>query len=458
MKKLFYFINAKLLFMLMLITVLLAACSEQDSKSNGDNGLNVSSYYPLDISPTALHERITVQFNRVSGIGAENSDACLPYYDVKIGLGDDINTAYDLGTVEPNDSLLIRFAVKKTESASDSTEGFPFFYYTELSDNTEYTIWIRSNFSKCGYGQSNWTYVKATPIPYPSQLENVEVEQGDNHLRLSWDKKAGEIYSVHVDDCPSKEGQYSKWTPALSINNNHYIIELANNSELYDGSDHSICIVSYNANGFLDADNKSTWKVFGKDIFTTVEEKSLLQGKPATAAPEKPVIENMQGKNKRAEFSFNTAPAGSAAVSVYQAGYSTDNANYTWLETAVPFNYDMANTVVSSLENGKLYYIKLRAKNSFSENFVESEPVTVTPEYTPVDLNDLNQYLGTAAGDFIYAEDVPHSDFWRISTNFNAGGRPNTDRLVRGKETALGNLFADAVFRLYILNIFSLIS
>ena len=445
MKKIFYFINAKLLFMLMLITVLSAACSEQDSKSNGDSGLNISSYYPFDISPTALHERITVQFNRVSGIGAENSDACLPYYDVKIGLGDDINTASDLGTVEPNDSLLIRFAVKKTESESDSTEGFPFFYYTELSDNTEYTIWIRSNFSKCGYGQSNWTYVKATPIPYPSQLENVKVEQGDNHLRLSWDKKAGEIYSVHVDDCPSKEGQYSKWTPALSINNNHYIIELANNSELYDGSDHSICIVSYNANGFLDADNKSTWKVFGKDIFTTVEEKSLLQGKPATAAPEKPVIENMQGKNKRAEFSFKTAPAGSAAVSVYQAGYSTDNANYTWLETAVPFNYDTANTVVSSLENGKLYYIKLRAKNSFSENFVESEPVTVTPEYTPVDLNDLNQYLGTAAGDFIYAEDVPHSDFWRISTNFNAGGRPNTDRLVRGKETALGNLFADAV-------------
>lgn len=151
MKKLFYFINAKLLFMLMLITVLLAACSEQDSKSNGDNGLNVSSYYPLDISPTALHERITVQFNRVSGIGAENSDACLPYYDVKIGLSDDINTAYDLGTVEPNDSLLIRFAVKKTESASDSTEGFPFFYYTELSDNTEYTIWIRSNFSANPY-------------------------------------------------------------------------------------------------------------------------------------------------------------------------------------------------------------------------------------------------------------------------------------------------------------------
>ena len=97
MKKLFYFINAKLLFMLMLITVLLAACSEQDSKSNGDNGLNVSSYYPLDISPTALHERITVQFNRVSGIGAEDTDACLPYYDIKIGTDDNINNALHYG-------------------------------------------------------------------------------------------------------------------------------------------------------------------------------------------------------------------------------------------------------------------------------------------------------------------------------------------------------------------------
>lgn len=86
---------------------------------------------------------------------------------------------------------------------------------------------------------------------------------------------------------------------------------------------------------------------------------------------------------------------------------------------------------------------KLRAANSSANNtWVESDAVSVTPIYTPVDLNDLNQYLGTAAGDYIYAEDVPHSDFWRISANFNTGGRPNTDRLVRGKETALGNLFA----------------
>lgn len=168
MKKLFYLINEKVLFLLMLMTALFTACSEQDSKSSGNGGIDVSSYYPVDVSPTALHERITVQFNRVSGIGAEDTDACLPYYDIKIGTDDNINNALDLGTVEPNDSLLVRFAVKKSKSEADSTEGFPFFYYADLQDNIEYTIWIRSNFSKCGYGQSNFISVKSTPVPLPS--------------------------------------------------------------------------------------------------------------------------------------------------------------------------------------------------------------------------------------------------------------------------------------------------
>lgn len=447
MRRIFYLNKAKVLFVFVLMFALFTtACSEQDGKSNNDGGLNVSQYYPLDVSPTALHERITVQFNRVSGIGAEDADACFPYYDVKIGTDDNINNALDLGIVEPNDSLLVRFAVKKSQSESDNTEGFPFFYYADLQDNKEYTIWIRSNFSKCGYGQSDYTYVKSTPIPYPSQIENVKVEQGDKHIRISWTKKQGELYAVHVDDCPSKAGQYNKWTPSSSLNSDHYTITLANNSDLYDGSNHTVCIVSHNANGFLDADNNSTWKVIGKDILSLPEEKALMQGKASTNAPEKPVINDMQGKNKRAEFTFDTVSVGNTSVSEYQAGYSLDGVNYTWLDSSIPFTQDKASSIISGLENNQQYYIKLRASNSsLNGAWVESDAVTVTPVYTPIDINDLNQYLGTAAGNFIYAEDVPHSDFWRISTNFNAGGRPNTDRLVRGKETALGNLFADAV-------------
>jgi 2',3'-cyclic-nucleotide 2'-phosphodiesterase (5'-nucleotidase family) len=46
--------------------------------------------------------------------------------------------------------------------------------------------------------------------------------------------------------------------------------------------------------------------------------------------------------------------------------------------------------------------------------------------------------LGRAAAEYIYAVDLPNSVFF-------PGGRPNTDRLTRVQETALGNLFTDGV-------------
>lgn len=446
MIKVSYLFKQKFLFMLLIMLALFTACSSS-SNNGGDSGggINVSSYYPVDVSPTALHESINIQFNRISGIGAEGTDACLPYYNVKIGTDDNVNNSDDLGIIEYNNSLLVRFTIKKAEDESDSTEDFPFIYYDKLTDNTQYTIWLRSDFTHCNYGVSDWTSVYAMPIPLPTQLEGVNVEQGDKHLRISWTQKQGELYSVHVDDCPAKAGQYSKWTSSLSLNSDHYIISLENNTDLYDGSSHSVCIASHNANGILDAEGESTWKVFGIDIYTADNEKASLKGKDSTEYPAKPVIKNIEGKNKRVEFTFDVVSTGDSAVSSYQAGYSSDrDGSYAYGKDIV-FTQDTANAVISNLNNDQPYYIKLRAKNSADDNWVESEPVSATPKYTPVDLNDLNQYLGTAAGDFIYAEDVPHSDFWRISTSYNAGGRPNTDRLTRGKETALGNLFADAI-------------
>lgn len=444
-KKLLLFYKPKVF--ILLTALFFLSCSSENTESS----LNVSSYYPVDISPTAFHEKIIVQFTKVSGIGAADTSACSPAYQLKIGTNDDVNSAADLGVILPNDSLLVRFSIKKSKNQEDEALEFPFFYFPQLTDNQEYTIWLRSDFTNCGYGYSNWVSAKSSPVPLPTQVENIQVQQGDNHLRISWTKKQGELYAVHLNDCPSKAGQDTKWTPAVSLNSDHYIVELENNSTVYDSSNgKSICIVSHNANGFIDSLGKSTWKVFGVDIYNQADEKAILQGKAATLNPEKPVInrDSIKGKHKRAEFTFNTVSTGESAVSKYQAGYSLDGKNFNnWVD--IPYNQDIANAIVSGLENNKLYYIKIRASNSFSsksDSWVESDALTVTPEYTPIDINDANQYLGTTEGDFIYAENVPHSDFWRISTSFNAGGRQNSDRLVRGKETALGNLFADGVY------------
>lgn len=64
-KRLFLF--PKRFFSILLVLVFIYSCS---SESSSNSGINVSSYYPVDISPTALNEQIIVQFTKVSGIGA----------------------------------------------------------------------------------------------------------------------------------------------------------------------------------------------------------------------------------------------------------------------------------------------------------------------------------------------------------------------------------------------------
>lgn len=103
---------------ILLVSVFIVSCSSENSSNS--SSLNVSAYYPSDVSPTALHEQIIVQFTKVSGIGATDTSACLPTYQLKIGQNDNVDSAVDLGVITPNDSLLVRFAIKKSNIFTNS--------------------------------------------------------------------------------------------------------------------------------------------------------------------------------------------------------------------------------------------------------------------------------------------------------------------------------------------------
>ena len=420
--------------LLFLFAVTITGCSEQDINNQQDMGINVSNFTPIDVTPTAKHESIAIQYNKVAGIGGAGNDKCFPTYDVKISTENNVEKAEYLGNIPSSKSLLIRFYINKTKT---NIENANVLEYKKLQDNQLYYIFIRSNYTNCGFGTSNWVSVSATPIPLPTKAENVKVIQGDKHLTITWDKKAGELYAVHINDCPSKPMQYNKWKPKNELNTDHYIVELEDNTKNYA---EKICIVTTNANGFIDSNNKSTWQVLGKDIL--VKEKASLQGKAATKDPIKPVISEINGKNRRVELSFTTNVEGENSTSLYEYASSKDNFA-KW--NKVIFNQKTANIIIPELENNKTYQVKIRATNTKNSNGIESDIAKATPTYTPIDYNNNSQYLGTASAPYIYAEDVPHSDFWRISDNFNKGGRPDTDRLTRGKETAIGNLFADGI-------------
>lgn len=395
-----------------------AGCSSSDSK-----GSSVYLASPSNLSLSAKSLELTIQFGRVAAIGTEGSQD-YPSYNVSIARADNPYGIVFLGNFPSNDSLLVRFVIKPEK---DGTETFPVFKYP-IEDGVEYIIYVSSVFS--GWGESAPASIAATPIPMPQAVQNAKVAAGDKRLLITWTARPYENYSVQVDDCPKKPGQLSKWSPTKTITGNNYVFSLDNNTDT-----HSVCMVAFNENG------NGEWFIFGKvgtDSITYDEYK----GQDATQKPDVPNIKSAEGATKRVTVTFDVAASGAKSVSKYEIAYRKSGEN-TWSAlTEVPVTSLIGSATVSGLENLVQYEFLLRASNFAGYT---DAVITGTPVQTVKDFNNPDEFLGTAAASYIYAEDVPHSDFWRISQNFNAGGRPNSDRLTRGKETALGNLFADGL-------------
>ena len=176
---------------------------------------------------------------------------------------------------------------------------------------------------------------------------------------------------------------------------------------------------------------------------TTNDDNTAVDRTPvkSTEAPAEFSISLVKEANKNIIISWNGDFEGSDAVNTYEVTASSEGSND--IVEKASFDSKTIEHTILGLENGKTYNIKVRAVNAAGST--ESNTITATPKETAINFNDLDYVLGSADGTFIYAEDIPHSDFWRITSVYPQGGRPNTDRLTWGKETALGNMFADSL-------------
>jgi hypothetical protein len=128
-------------------------------------------------------------------------------------------------------------------------------------------------------------------------------------------------------------------------------------------------------------------------------------------------------------------------VPYYKLYYGTTAvfAESTEVASLIPAKAPTVSADITGLDNGTTYYVWIQSWNSKStrENSPYSESATGTPEAKPaIAFTNLRFELGQAAAEYIFAQDLPPSVFF-------PEGRPNTDRLTRTQETALGNLFAD---------------
>jgi hypothetical protein len=130
-----------------------------------------------------------------------------------------------------------------------------------------------------------------------------------------------------------------------------------------------------------------------------------------------------------------------SGVPGYKIYYGTTNSFSVAAEFShsIPAAAPSVSAELTGLNNGALCYVWVQSWNSKStkENSPHSGPVSGTPKpKPPIAFNNLRFELGRATAEYIFAQDLSPSVFF-------PDGRPNTDRLTRVQETALGNLFAD---------------
>lgn len=413
--KLYY---QKFFLLFILLSIVFTGCS---SEENASSGIVING--PKTIEITAKHEEFAVQFSKISGIGAEDNQI-LPYFEFFINTIDDINTAENIGNVQQvNDgSGLMRQFIKPAKTDADGNNTVLIY---PIKDEVEYFVWIRACYT--GYGCSGYTMTKATPVPYPSKLtkDDVEVYAGDTTIliKVKNKNKYDEFGILADNDCLSPKLQ--RFDPKYNTSLDNFLITGLTNNTPYP-----LCIRAQNINTDTSNPDTISWLQLGEVIPVN-----------STNLPAQPVIEKGLEGHKRVSVKWVGDYEGSDAVSAYEVIYSNAE-NLEKTEKVVTDTYNIEHTILQ-LINGEKYNIKVRAVNSVGS--IESNSITLSPKESIIDYDNLDTVLGKTSGRFIYAEDVPHSDFWRIDAAHPKGGRPSSDRLVRGKETALGNLWSDAV-------------
>lgn len=433
----------KTVMLLFIILIAAAGCSSEDNNTSNVPVASVQSIQPIGKSG-----QIILQFTQLAGMGA-NSEI-QPEYTLYINDKDDFTTATVLGkhtqVLDGTGMAFLEFTIKKAKSETD-VEGpnKKIFEYADLTDGKEYFIWINDCFE--GYGCGTPTKMSVVPVPMPTPLtpENIEFIPGDGTLTINF-KNQGDYdeYGLFYDDVKCNYADIYKYAPQLTTTNDHYVISnLTNDKEVTP-----ICIRSQNVN--TAGTNAQVVRYTGNKVevlkmgtpTTTNDDNTAVNRTPvkSTEAPAAPFISLVQEGSKNVIIKWNGVFTGKSAVNNYKVVYSSEGGSE--IEETASFNANEVEHTIVGLENGKTYSIKVIAVNA--QGNVESNTITATPKETVIDFNNLDTVLGSADGTFIYAEDIPHSDFWRITSVYPQGGRPNTDRLTWGKETALGNLFADS--------------
>ena len=351
---------------------------------------------PQQVQLTGVDGALQIRFTKVAD--AQNIEA---EYNLRYGTSDDENSATELGTdVLQVSGMLVSGEIKG------------------LINGITYYVWINAEFGNLGAS----TYHMETGIPVPTPLAPAVIYSaaGDTMVDLMWDP---------VDYAFSYEVAISTGTnPGAgsvvrkTMTEPRYMVTVGNldGDPLTNGTAYNIWVRASNTNGTSDYSERITAiPVEASDAPVATDAPSITPG------------------NKRLNITWNAV----RWATHYNLYYNTSNNTATAvLANEIAPDSGTVSATIADLENGREYYVWVRAGNRHDLSSFSSAGSGIPQEVdVPVNFSDYGFQLGVAAGEFIFAEPRPFSPFVR------GNSRGPWDRLTRTKETPLGNLFTDGV-------------
>jgi hypothetical protein len=356
----------------------------------GSSGRSLPLAAPRSVQVTAKNTALVLQWTRVA-----SAQGVIPYYVVYYGTAPNAAFAQRWGAVQPDSSNLVTAEI------------------AGLVNHVIYYVWVRAVY--IGLGISDYSPITyGTPIPPPGPPGALSVTQGEEMLEVSW----GTVQDAFTYEVYHKAGGSGAEPPPDTAETMVTVSEAgAVILGLTNGASYRIWVRAVNT--------------AGASGYSSGSGTPALASSAPTTPPARPAV---TPGNTKLTLTWNQVPG----VPRYKVYYHTaDNfgAAAEFPQT-IPANLPAVSADITGLANGQTYYVWVRSWNSQGGS-PPSEAASGTPQAkNPINFNNIQFELGRAAAEYIFAQNLPPSVFF-------PDGRPNTDRLTRVQETALGNLFTD---------------
>ncbi|MDR3171522.1 MAG: fibronectin type III domain-containing protein [Treponema sp.] len=382
-------------------TLILLACP---AETTPDSGNDIPLSGPRSIQITPKDGSLVLQWTKVAP-----AQGIIPSYDVYYNStsANSANAEKWPESISSNDSQLVQATL------------------TSLENHRTYYVWVKAVFAGLGASAySETTY--SIPIPPPMTPTSLEVISSEEMLEVRWGD--GDEHVLKPKVAVTYEVYYQAGGSGSTPPENAPLVTVSETGAVIPGLTNN---TSYTV--WVRASNTA-----GKSTAYVRDTKApAVQPGVPTMAPGTPTVEAGDGK---LTLTWNQV----SGVPRYKLYYNTSNnfSSATEFSQIIPANAPTVRADINGLDNTKAYFVWVQSWNSkcvtkdapYSANITAS----VQPHPKPAIVwNDLTFELGTATADYIFAQDLAPSVFF-------PDGRPNTDRLTRVQETALGDLFTDA--------------